>query len=432
MGHSRFRNAVRLEILEPRALCAYDIDLNNGVLEIEGSDNLDRVIIYADEAANRLTVEIRDRVTEELKKLSSRELSSVLQLEVNLRAGDDFLHNRTGLPMTAFGGDGGDTMMGGSGVDILLGGNGIDFLSGERGSNRLEGGNDGDYLYTGNSNDFLLGGAGDDTYHFTAAGGSVVIDDPNSGESNSLVFLGLDRGVRFDLNLNTTQSLGTNQTLRVSNPAAIKVLSGTSFADTLIGSDRSERIAGGGGNDEIHGKGGNDQLFGEAGNDVLVGGSGNDRLSGDAGNDRYVFGAGQLGADIIVELGTDTDVLDFSGFSQGVVLTLNSQTLVSHANLSLTSTTPGLLENVIGSEYSDQITGNAANNVLWGRGGNDTLNGLGGADLLYGGNGDDRLFSDALDLLFGELGKDTFDGRQESLLLPNPKPSVYRDWGRIG
>ena len=58
------------------------------------------------------------------------------------------------------------------------------------------------------------------------------------------------------------------------------------------------------------------------------------------------------------------------------------------------------MENVIGSEFDDTLTGNSAANELAGGAGNDRLSGNGGADTLDGGLGDDRLT--------GGGGNDTF------------------------
>lgn len=58
------------------------------------------------------------------------------------------------------------------------------------------------------------------------------------------------------------------------------------------------------------------------------------------------------------------------------------------------------LNNIIGSQYDDTITGNSANNVLSGGDGNDTLYGGDGNDTFYGGKGNDSLY--------GSKGADTF------------------------
>ncbi|MGX2969665.1 Ig-like domain-containing protein [Ursidibacter sp. B-7004-1] len=58
------------------------------------------------------------------------------------------------------------------------------------------------------------------------------------------------------------------------------------------------------------------------------------------------------------------------------------------------------IEKLIGSDYSDTLTGNKADNVIWGGKGNDTINGGEGNDYLDGGLGEDKLS--------GGLGNDIF------------------------
>ncbi|MDD5548238.1 MAG: M10 family metallopeptidase, partial [Sulfurovaceae bacterium] len=70
-----------------------------------------------------------------------------------------------------------------------------------------------------------------------------------------------------------------------------------------------------------------------------------------------------------------------------------------------------IIENAIGGEANDKITGNQVDNVLEGKGGNDTINGGDGNDSLYGGNGNDLLYGEnGNDILNGGLGNDTLDG----------------------
>lgn len=58
------------------------------------------------------------------------------------------------------------------------------------------------------------------------------------------------------------------------------------------------------------------------------------------------------------------------------------------------------IENLVGSEFKDTLTGNVANNNIYGGAGNDTIDGGAGNDYLDGGLGDD--------ILVGGLGDDTF------------------------
>ncbi|WP_445503995.1 M10 family metallopeptidase [Microvirga sp. G4-2] len=74
-----------------------------------------------------------------------------------------------------------------------------------------------------------------------------------------------------------------------------------------------------------------------------------------------------------------------------------------------------LIENAIGGDLDDRITGNAADNMLVGNFGNDTLIGGSGTDTLYGGSGNDYLDIDdsssaGADELYGGDGNDVLVG----------------------
>ncbi len=85
--------------------------------------------------------------------------------------------------------------------------------------------------------------------------------------------------------------------------------------------------------------------------------------------------------------------------------TVTYATLAAAVNVSLTITTQqntgggGLdtltqLENLIGSNFNDTLTGNFRKNVITGRNGNDTIDGKTGADTLIGGDGNEIYFVD--------------------------------------
>ena len=66
------------------------------------------------------------------------------------------------------------------------------------------------------------------------------------------------------------------------------------------------------------------------------------------------------------------------------------------------------IENVIGTDANDTLTGDGKANILFGEGGNDSLSGGAGNDHLYGGAGDDMLAGGTgADHLYGGAGTDT-------------------------
>lgn len=190
-----------------------------------------------------------------------------------------------------------------------------------------------------------------------------------------------------DPSLNTAVS---NNTISSSNPAlqsayAIYQAADGSTAPVLSNNTITGWVGGGisisadGG-----GRGGGSQraIYGTTGPDLLTGTAGNDEIHGLAGNDTLVGGAG---ADIL-DGGDGIDTASYAG----------SLTSVS-ANLATGTGSGGdaegdtyiSIENLIGSEASDTLTGDPNANYLQGGGGNDTLIGGAGADTLDGGSGTD-------------------------------------------
>ncbi|PWJ94125.1 putative secreted protein (type I secretion substrate) [Mesorhizobium loti] len=118
-----------------------------------------------------------------------------------------------------------------------------------------------------------------------------------------------------------------------------------------------------------------------------------------------------------VELNFDVALKDADGDTSTSPLVVDllssgSATTDHSSSGSLVNETAGAgVDNIIGSNFGDSLTGNGSANVLAGLDGNDTLNGLGGNDLLIGGSGDDTLNGGAgNDILFGGAGHDTMTG----------------------
>ncbi|WP_299415800.1 calcium-binding protein [Acaryochloris sp. IP29b_bin.148] len=84
--------------------------------------------------------------------------------------------------LSAFGGNGNDTMTGGSGKDLFEGDAGDDSLTGRRGNDTLMGGDGNDILRGGRGADMLTGGAGDDVLF-----GGRGADDLNGGTGNDVM-----------------------------------------------------------------------------------------------------------------------------------------------------------------------------------------------------------------------------------------------------
>jgi len=152
-------------------------------------------------------------------------------------------------------------------------------------------------------------------------------------------------------------------------------------------------------------------VIGNVGNDILNGSFLNDTLRGGAGADRLRGGEGN-------------DTASYEGSNLGVTVNLLTNTATGgHA----AGDTFSSIENIIGTNLGDTMTGDAAANFIDGAFGFDTIDGGGGDDfifgrdgggLLRGGAGNDRVDGGAEnDIIFGGTGNDELrvgDGTNEA------------------
>ena len=148
-----------------------------------------------------------------------------------------------------------------------------------------------------------------------------------------------------------------DQSIRSSVDELVRTSTGDGTGETLTGDSLR---------DVMSGNGGNDLLIGLAGNDTLDGGLGNDTLDGGTGIDTASYAS--AGSKVVVKLSTAT----------------------AQATLGAGTDTLASIENLIGSNFGDTLTGNSSANVLTGGAGNDSLNGSAGSDTMIGGAGNDR------------------------------------------
>jgi Ca2+-binding RTX toxin-like protein len=114
--------------------------------------------------------------------------------------------------------------------------------------------------------------------------------------------------------------------------------------------------------EHISGGSGNDTLIGNSSNNILKGGAGDDSLNGGGGDD-------------VLEGGDGNDTADYSTTAAAVVVDLLKGVATGDGTDTLVS-----IENVIGSNGNDTLTGNTAANRLQGGAGDDLLNGGDGSD----------------------------------------------------
>ncbi len=230
-----------------------------------------------------------------------------------------------------------NSFWGRGGNDLLDGRGGNDKLFGEAGNDVLLGGAGNDLLDGGTGDDTLDGGIGDDTLIGGTGADVLVGGDGTDAADYSVSFAGVV------VNLET--GVGVGGDAEGDKLSGIENLIGSKFNDVLIGNA------------------GNNVLDGGDGNDTLVGGAGSDVLNGGMGSDTADY---STACAVIVNLTVGTSL------SCGTEV----DKLVS-------------IENVIGSNYNDTITGDAGSNKLFGGAGKDHFYGSGGGDFFDGGAGKD-------------------------------------------
>ncbi len=166
-------------------------------------------------------------------------------------------------------------------------------------------------------------------------------------------------------------------------------------ADFLAGGTGNDTLYGGQGNDwaGLEGGDGNDRIYGGAGNDRIYSGRGSDLIFGDAGDDDISGDSKDDSRDA-----TDRDTLSYAGVGGAVTVDL-ALAFPQNIGAGGWDAIQGI-ERLIGSRFSDVLSGAATAETLTGGAGNDTLNGRGGNDRLEGGA--------SRDALTGGTGRDTF------------------------
>lgn len=252
----------------------------------------------------------------------------------------------------------------------------IENAYGAQGNDTLIGNDDNNTLTGFGGNNTLNGGGGTDTADYSLAPGSVNIN--------------LTLGGGFNGYGNNIDSL-TN----------IENVTGSQFNDSLAGNNDANTLIGNAGDDELSGGGGDD---------VFEGGAGADRINGDGGSDTISYG--RSGAGVSVSLGAAASLIGPGG-------PLAAPAAFGSGGDAEGDQLTGI-ENLMGSDFADVLTGEAGANTLDGGGGADTLYGLSGADVIIGGSGNDTINGgDQGDVIFGGddddsigggMGLDTIDG----------------------
>ncbi|WP_394754772.1 hypothetical protein, partial [Crenothrix sp.] len=408
-------------------------------------------------------------------------------------AGNDTLNLGAGND-EVLAGDGNDTINTGGGYDNITGGIGNDTINGGERADTMIGGDGNDIYFVDNTYDVVtetnasstIGGVdliqtsisydlsntdGTDaigsnvenlrllgTTDINAIGNSLnntlyannginIIDGGNSIDTLSYYYTTSTGAIGVTLNLsilNVSDQATASGASGADLIRNIENITGSKYADTLIGNN---------GNNILNGSLGNDTLNGGLGPDTLIGGDGNDSYYVDNIGDKvnetnatastggtdivysylniYTLGTnvenGRIAtttaanltgntlnnnlyansANNIMDSGTGIDTLSYLyGTIANTGVTVSLATTSAQTTVGSGSDTVLNFENLIGSNYNDKLTGNSGNNILNGGLGNDIISGGAGKDTLMGGNGNDSFDFNALNELNIGINRD--------------------------
>lgn len=271
-----------------------------------------------------------------------------------------------------------------TGSDSLIGSDVNNKFNSLAGNDTINGLGGNDILIGDLGNDLLDGGDGIDTASYITAAAGVkvnlgIIGQQNTVNAGSDTLMNIERVVGSNFNdtligntadnillgglgndtingaagIDTASYVTANAGVTVNLGIALQQNTGSAGFDTLINIER------------VVGSKFNDTLIGNASDNILLGGLGNDTLSGGGGVDRVSYITATAGVTINLGLSVKQNTL-----SAGIDV-LNG------------------IENLFGSNFDDNLKGNAEANFINGLLGNDTLFGKAGNDILKGDTGAD-------------------------------------------
>lgn len=301
---------------------------------------------------------------------------------------------------------------GGSGSDTLLE---IENLTGSAFNDKLTGNAAANVLDGGAGTDTLIGGAGNDVYVVDVAD-DVVTEFANEG--TDLVQSAI------------TYTLGANvENLTLTGGAAING-TGNALNNVLVGNAANNTLAGGAGDDSLNGAAGIDTMLGGAGNDTYYVDNTGDtvtELANEGTDIVYAYVSHTLAANVenirlhttgnidatgnalnnILYAGDGNNVLNGGDGIDTVSYAYAASAVTASLAITTAQATGGSgsdtilnVESLVGSNFNDKLTGNAAAN---------SLNGGAGADTMIGGLGNDGYYVDSIGDVVTELANEGID-----------------------
>ncbi|MCC2097355.1 MAG: calcium-binding protein [Hyphomicrobiales bacterium] len=217
-----------------------------------------------------------------------------------------------------------------------------------------------------------IAGHGGSDFIYGSGGADLIIGD-DEGAANFIDTVSYEYSPEaVQINLNTASQHGGDAEGDVL--VSIEAIVGSRFNDSITGDKGDNVLTGGAGLDVINGGGGNDTLFGgfDRANDILDGGSGSDWVD-------YSAASGSMTIQLHEQKGF-TYVDGYAALDPGL-------SSFQFGGKTYTTLTPAVqedtlrnIENIIGTQYNDTITGNYQNNIIDGGAGADAINGKGGID----------------------------------------------------
>jgi Ca2+-binding RTX toxin-like protein len=235
-----------------------------------------------------------------------------------------------------------DRIAGRGGNDHICGGNGDDRLDGGRGRDRIKGSGGSDYILGALGSDLLATGKGFINRVAPGRGDDRVRGGPGIGDLVDLSTA--TRAVNVDLTAGTARGQGSDTLRRMED------VRGTRFDDTLRGNDGPNFLYGLRGDDELTGL---QDPPGPLFVDEFFGGRGDDTMNG----------------------GNGSDVVSFSAADRAITVDLAGGTASGQGTDTFTS-----IENVEGSRFNDDFTGDGNDNIFLAARGDDVIDGAGGSD----------------------------------------------------